>query len=465
MSTQEVSGSDARGSVPTHEKAFELRTDTARLTDLPDSEDHSMMEYDADLHLHSPYSIGVSSSMNLDGIVKAAKMKGLSILGTGDATQKDWLRHLRSKLVSVDGALAYDGVHFIVTVEVEDAESIHHIIILPDLECVEVLRRELHSHSPNLDDHWGGRPRVSLSPSELAGTVRDIGGLLGPAHAFTPFKSLFREGKYDSLSSCYGDEASHIHFLELGLSADTVIADHIPELSRVTFITSSDAHSPSPDKLGREFVRLLVEGPTFHEVAMALRREKGRRAVLNVGLDPKLGKYYLSFCSSCRRTLVFDESISTPSHDELNVYVPIVSKEEMPELLMAVHRRQMKCPACGKRMRLGVRDRAIMLGTGQSRSPEHRPPYLHMPPLLEMMMTATDSTKTSKKLLREYETLVSKYGTETKILTGRYDSQLGEYSPRLAQLVRACRDGEVKLIPGGGGRYGKMVPPWGGDEN
>lgn len=211
-----------------------------------------MLEFDTDLHIHSHHSIGVSRTMTIPNLVKGAVEKGLDILGTGDATQPDWLEHLRRNLVASGEELKQDNVSFILTVEIEDKESIHHIVILPDFQSVDELRRSLRPSSVNIDSEWGGRPRVNLGAEDLAAVVRETGGLIGPAHAFTPFKSIFREGRYQSLLACYGKEAPNIHFLELGLSADTEIADCIPELDRITFVTSSDAHSPSPDKLGKE---------------------------------------------------------------------------------------------------------------------------------------------------------------------------------------------------------------------
>ena len=103
--------------------------------------------------------------------------------------------------------------------------------------------------------------------------------MIGPAHAFTPFRSIFRENKHTSLKSCYGSETPHIHFIELGLSADSDTADFIPDLRRLTFITSSDAHSPSPNKLGREFVRFDMQKATFDELKLAITRKNGRKPV------------------------------------------------------------------------------------------------------------------------------------------------------------------------------------------
>ncbi|MFX1484524.1 MAG: phosphotransferase, partial [Promethearchaeota archaeon] len=229
-----------------------------------------MQQIDADLHIHSLHSIGVSKSMTIPMLVKGAKEKGLHLVGTGDATQPDWLKHLRNHLSSTDDVLVRDDIAFILTVEIEDAESIHHIAILPDFEAVDALRKSLTPYSPNIDDVWGGRPRVNLDGEHLAGSVRDVGGLIGPAHAFTPFRAIFRESKHTGLKSCYGEETQHIHFLELGLSADSETADYIPELRNLTYITSSDAHSPAPNKLGREFVRFKVELPSFEELKLAI---------------------------------------------------------------------------------------------------------------------------------------------------------------------------------------------------
>ena len=47
--------------------------------------------YNADLHIHSPYSIAVSQSLNLDTMLETCRKKGLNILGTGDVLQPDWL--------------------------------------------------------------------------------------------------------------------------------------------------------------------------------------------------------------------------------------------------------------------------------------------------------------------------------------------------------------------------------------
>jgi PHP family Zn ribbon phosphoesterase len=399
--------------------------------------------------------------MTIPTLAKGAKEKGLQILGTGDATQPQWLEHLKSHLRMKNDIYSFEQIAFIPTVEIEDVESIHHLILLPDFEAVESFRIKLRSCSPNLDNEWGGRPRVNIQGDELAGLVRDAGGLIGPAHAFTPFKSIFRENKHTNLKSCYGDETENIYFIELGLSADSEIADCIPELREITYLTSSDAHSPGPDKLGREFTRFVMESPTFLELKLALTRKKGRRSVLNVGLDPRLGKYYLSFCTKCRRTLVIQIEDEAPSFDELNIYIHCRNESERNKLIRDISKRKIPCPVDGNPLRLGVRDRAAAIGEGVSRSPPHRPRYLRIAPLLDIITTAlmvkSPSSKSARKL---YKRMREELGSETSILTDVHIEKIHQINERLASMIKGYREGSACYEAGGGGRYGRLIPPW-----
>ncbi|MBD3407658.1 MAG: phosphotransferase [Candidatus Lokiarchaeota archaeon] len=399
--------------------------------------------------------------MTIPNLAKGAEQKGIRILGTGDATQPDWLDHIKKTLHQNDGYLEYDSTIFLPTVEFEDEESIHHVILLPNLESVDRLRNLVKSDSPNLDDEWGGRPRVNLGGEEIAGHVRDVGGMIGPAHAFTPFKAIFRENKHDSLESCYASETENIHFIELGLSADSETADYIPELRKLTYITSSDAHSPTPNKLGREFVQFVMKDPSFEELKKAIIRNGGRKPTLNLGFNPRLGKYFLSFCSSCRKTLVIKDGDAPPSFDELNVYFSCKNEEDARNLIDGIHRRKIFCPDCGKKMRLGVRDRARMIGELESKKPTHRPPYLYIPPLLDLISTAIGVKSTSSKSVRNlYGKIIESMGPESSVLTKGSIELLKEHDERLAKIVHAYRNGDVSYISGGGGRYGKIIAPW-----
>lgn len=420
-----------------------------------------MPHFDVDLHIHSLHSIGVSKVMTIPRLSQGAKEKGLHLLGTGDATQPQWLKHLKTNLKQIEGAYIYDTVAFIPTVEIEDKESIHHVILLPDIDAVESLRSNIRSYSPNLNNEWGGRPRVNIDGAELAAYVRDAGGLIGPAHAFTPFKSIFRENRHTSLETCYGEETKNIHFIELGLSADSEIADCIPELRRLTYITSSDAHSPGPERLGREFTRFKMEAPTFYELKYALTRQKGRKSVLNVGLDPRLGKYYLSFCTKCRRTLIVQDGNEAPSFDALNIYIQCSNMTDREKLLHNIYLRKVRCPADGKAVRLGVRDRAAAIGEGASKSPAYRPNYLHIAPLLDIITLAIQVKSSSSKAAGKlYNKMRTELGSETSILASVHIDKIRQINARVALMIQTYRNGSACYQAGGGGRYGRLIPPW-----
>jgi PHP family Zn ribbon phosphoesterase len=78
--------------------------------------------------------------------------------------------------------------------------------------------------------------------------------------------------------------------IELGLSADTEIADHLKELSEYTFLTNSDAHSLP--KIGREYNIIELEKANFKEIFLALQRKEGRKITANYGLDSHRPPYY-----------------------------------------------------------------------------------------------------------------------------------------------------------------------------
>ncbi|MGZ7199736.1 MAG: hypothetical protein ACXVIG_07165, partial [Halobacteriota archaeon] len=60
-----------------------------------------MKHFNADLHLHSRFSIGTSPKMDLPHMSEAARIKGVDILGTGDCLYRPWLDELESNLEKV----------------------------------------------------------------------------------------------------------------------------------------------------------------------------------------------------------------------------------------------------------------------------------------------------------------------------------------------------------------------------
>ena len=384
------------------------------------------MKINADLHIHSKYSKAVSQEMDLPEIARQAGKKGVGIVGTGDCLHPKWLGGIRA-LVNRDGLFDLDGTKFVLTVEVEDERRVHHLIILPDLAKAVELRERFAGRSNTLDSD--GRPKLHMNGAEIADAVLEAGGLIGPSHAFTPWTGLY--AYYQSLQECYQEHAGRVIYIELGLSADTNYADRIAELSTRTFLSNSDAHSPRSNKLAREFNVFELQNLSFEELRMALSREKGRRTTLNVGFYPEEGKYNRTACTRCFRQY---------------------TSEKMNEL-------KARCPVCGGLIKLGVRDRVESLASfPEPVHPDHRPPYLHLVPLAEIIAMAIGiKTPDSAGVLKRYNELVEGR-TEIEVLVEADISNLGA-EPRVIEAIEAFRTGKVVLRPGGGGKYGEVALP------
>ena len=77
------------------------------------------MSFIADLHIHSKYSRATSKDMDIPHLDKAAQMKGLHLVGTGDFTHPVWRSHLRSTLSpSAPGLFKYGSTQFLLSAEV-----------------------------------------------------------------------------------------------------------------------------------------------------------------------------------------------------------------------------------------------------------------------------------------------------------------------------------------------------------
>jgi uncharacterized protein (TIGR00375 family) len=270
-----------------------------------------------------------------------------------------------------------------------------------------------------------------MTGEDIAQAARDIGAHLGPAHAFTPWTGVYAH--FDSLEECYGDLAKNIRFLELGLSANSDYGDGIDELRDVTFLSNSDAHSPQPVRLAREFNTIEAKDMTFNEIALALAREKDRKVVTNVGLPPEEGKYNRTACTRCFRQFELDQVLA----------------------------KRWRC-MCGGTIKKGVRDRALELGRKQGmQRPKHRPEYIYMIPLAEIIMRAIGhSSPFTGKVRARWEELIKEFGNEIEVLLNTPVSDLvGSAGEDVTKAIDAFRQGKVTVIPGGGGRYGSVLLP------
>jgi len=382
-----------------------------------------LMIVNADLHIHSRFSMAVSQKMILSVLSKEATKKGVSLVGTGDCLHPAWLKEIKEMQKADEGTFELNKTRFILTTELEDTMRVHHLLFFPSISSVEDFIRKIKNKT-NLE--IDGRPKLCLDGDQIAEYAKEVGALIGPSHAFTPWTAIY--AYHNSLESCYGDLTGYVSFAELGLSADSDYADRIKELGRLTFLTNSDAHSPYPLRLAREFNRFDVEEANFENIKNAILRKKGK-IVLNVGLPPQEGKYNESACIKCYKHY----------------------------LLMEAVMKKWRCP-CGGTIKKGVKDRVEELSDyPEPVHPDYRPRYLHLIPLAEIIAKAMDTTPLTKTVFAEWNNLIKKFGNEVNVLVDAPMDEIRESTnERIADAITAFRGNRVIIHPGGGGRYGMI---------
>ncbi|NYT00343.1 MAG: TIGR00375 family protein [Methanocellales archaeon] len=385
------------------------------------------MEVNSDLHIHSHYSAATSPQMNLPMLTKWAAKKGIELIGTGDCLHPKWLKEI-SELERIDeGTFINGNTHFVLTCEVEDSNRVHHLLILPSISKAEELNEKFAKYSFNITSE--GRPKIRLDGEQIAEYAKESGALFGPCHAFTPWTAMY--AYFNSIKECYGSMTSQVSFIELGLSADSDYADRISELKDLTFLTNSDAHSPWPIRLAREFNRFKMDSISYEELRKAILRIQGRGPLLNVGIPPEEGKYNESACIRCYKHYKLHECL-------INKW---------------------RC-TCGGKIKKGVRDRVNELADYEKpKHPPNRPEYIKLIPLTEVIAMALNSRLNTKAVTDSWNVLMSKFGNEVKVLVDAKITQTDTRNMSIYDAIMAFRSGQIILYPGGGGQYGRVELP------
>ena len=376
------------------------------------------MLVNADFHVHSCFSSASSKDMLIENMAPKSKLKGLQLLGTGDAFHPGWLDIIeQSTDYSGDGIYTSQGMDFVLTTEVEGKNRIHHLIIIPNMEIARELSGILISKNKNTD----GRPRTGYTGAELLDLVKQYDCLIGPAHAFTPWTGMYKS--FDSIYDCYEKKPD---FIELGLSADTFMADTVKELKDFPFLSNSDAHSPWPHRLGREFNALELKDISFSSIKNAIKHNKIKA---NYGLIPNLGKYHMTACTKC-----------------FKIIDPLIAREN-----------KMRC-SCGGIIKKGVDYRISEIADyKQPIHPDFRPDYIHLMPLAELISTVYDRGVTTKTVQGKWQELIDNFQTEIDALINVPIDEIEKIDLKIASAIRAFREKSIDVVPGGGGQYGQIL--------
>ncbi|MFP4020540.1 MAG: endonuclease Q family protein [Halanaerobium sp.] len=389
-------------------------------------------KYFADLHIHigggsdgSPVKITASRKLNFPNILKeAAFKKGLDIIGIIDCASPVVLKDIDQMLASGQmkeldqgGILYSDQLLVLPGAELESREEnggqVHYLAFFPKIKQIKEFSSTMDNYISNITL---SSQAASLTGKELLEIVDYHGGIMIPAHIFTPHKSFYGRA-FKTYSEVFTPaEWDKIPAVELGLSADTEMADLLPELSEKSFLSNSDAHSLP--KIAREYNIMELEELNFNSVFKALTRKSGG-IKKNYGLNPELGKYHRSHCEDCDSIFSGKEAV-------------------------------LQCPDCGSdKVVVGVKDRILKIAENKkAEHPAHRPEYIYQVPLLDIPGIGK---KTAAKLFKNC-------GTEMDVIHNLSSKELKKcMSSRIFNKIIKARQQDFTFQSGGGGTYGKVI--------
>ncbi|MBC7190533.1 DNA helicase UvrD, partial [Candidatus Aerophobetes bacterium] len=382
------------------------------------------MSFIADFHVHSKYSRATSKDMDIPGMEKAARIKGIDLLGTGDFTHPLWRAHLKETLkYEKDGIFRYKEILFILTAEVSNVfyqngklRKIHNIIFVPHFDAAEKISSKL--------ERWGdlysdARPTLRLTARELVEVVMETcsDAMVVPSHVWTPWFSLFGSNSgFDSVEECFGNLTPFIPALETGLSSDPAMNWQVSSLDRFTLISNSDAHSPA--NLGRE-ANVFSRPVNYYEIKRILEEKRKDIFLYTVEFFPQEGKYHWD------------------GHRKCGVSFPPKKTEEKKGL----------CPVCGKSLTVGVLNRVYQLADREEGFvPPDAIPFRRIVPLREIIAEALEQGTATRQVDNIYIKIVERYGGEMNVLLNVSLEELSSFATeRVVEGIKRVREEKVKI--------------------
>ncbi|MDP6685920.1 MAG: endonuclease Q family protein, partial [Candidatus Omnitrophota bacterium] len=393
------------------------------------------MKFVVDFHIHSKYSRATSPQMEIKTLSESAKMKGISVLGTGDFTHHLWFEELKATLKdSGNGLYEHNGVNFMLTAEISSiytkggrGRRIHNMIFAPSFDIVEKINSTLSGYGNLASD---GRPIMGLDAKDLAeilfGISKDI--VLVPAHIWTPWFSLFgSKSGFDVIEDCFEEYSKDIFALETGLSSDPGMNWRLSKLDRFSLISNSDSHSPR--KIGRE-ANVFDTKITYKDIIDALKTKDKKKFLYTVEFFPEEGKYHYDGHRNCKIRF-------SPQETKNNKNI---------------------CPVCKKALTVGVMNRVDELADRPDGFvPEGSIPYKRMIPLSEIISDVLSVGESSKAVAAEYNAIIPRLGTEFQVLMELDEKELLKSIPvKIAKAIINVRNSDVNILPGFDGEYGKV---------
>jgi len=383
--------------------------------------------------------------MNLKEIARYAKIKGLSLVGTGDFTHPRWLHEILETLAQDADTGLYkvaktpdSPMRFMLTTEVctifdwqGQSKKVHHVILAPNIEVINQINGALDKHGDLAPD---GRPILNMTATQLVENVMEISSenMVFPAHAWTPWFSIFGAfSGFDNIEDCYDDMTRHIHALETGLSSDPPMNWRLSKLDKFTLVSNSDCHSFWPWRIGREANVLELEQLIYNQVTDTIRSNDPARFKFTIETDPAYGKYHWTGHRNCNVSL---------SPKEAKKFSNI-------------------CPVCRRKLTKGVEQRVEELADRpEGYKPVGKPRYKRLLPLSEIVATVLNVGEPSAQAVwKIYNALIERVGDEYSVLLDASEEKLNTIvDPQITNAILRIREGAYTVVPGFDGVYGKL---------
>ncbi len=422
----------------------------------------------ADLHIHSRFSRACSKELNISNLDRWAALKGVQVMGTGDFTHPAWLKELKEGLVGAEEGLFVSRAsvdsreiipnfqfpifktRFVLSAELSciykhggKVRRVHYIVLVPSFAAADAIIVALEKRGCNLKSD--GRPILGVSSMDLLTIVLQAGGVLIPAHTWTPWFAIFgSKSGYDSIEECFGDLSNEIFAIETGLSSDPPMNWMVSALDRVALISNSDAHSLP--NLAREANILELTTLSYGQIIESMKNS-----------------------SPERRRAISRESLSQYSH--INATIEFYPEEGMyhvdghracgvrwePE---ETKRHGERCTKCGLPVTIGVLNRVSTLADRHEKLPPVGAPLFHH--LVELDKIIAEAmgigSRASKKVQAVYVELLERAGSELDILLNHSLKQLGQWTTAdIVEGIRRVRAEELHVTAGFDGTYGHVA--------
>lgn len=404
-----------------------------------------IMRIIADLHIHSPYARAVSPEMTLENLDYWARLKGITVMGTGDFTHPRWMKEIKRKLEPAEAGLyriknkelgiRETATRFMLTVEISSIYSkggktrrIHTLIFAPSIETAEKINTQLGLIGNIKSD---GRPILGLDAKELAKIVFNIDPrvVVIPAHAWTPWFSVFGSmSGFDTIAECFEEFAPQIFAIETGLSSDPAMNWRLSRLDNIAFISNSDSHSLR--RIGRE-ANIFETELSYDGIIDAIKSRDPKRFLSTIEYFPEEGMYHYDGHRVCGVRFTPDET----------------------------RKNKKICPKCGKPVTVGVLYRVEELADrSEGFKPKRAIPFKNMVPLDEIIAECFGvMSATGKKVRVEYMSIIEKLGSELFALFDASRQELKAVTkPEIAEGIMRVRGGRLHIEPGYDGIYGKV---------